>query len=117
MILAISQRESGLNPLAVHLNSNGSRDYGLMQISERNFGWLGLTLQSALDPCTSIRAAATVLTSLSRYNTGDPARGIANGYATRVIAVMDEGRSVPAVPTAPQPAPTLRNQFASFSSK
>ena len=96
MITGIARHESGLNPSAVHVNPNGSRDVGLMQINERNFGWLGLTPQSALDPCQSIRAAAQLLQSYSRYNTGAPDRGFANGYVAKVLA---RGISSPASST------------------
>jgi type IV secretion system protein VirB1 len=92
MLLAIARHESALDPSVIHINTNGTRDYGLMQISERNFAWLGLTPQTALDPCASIRAGAAVLTALSVYNTGSPTRGIANGYAIRVMDTLDATR-------------------------
>jgi hypothetical protein len=85
-IAGIAQHESGLDPDAVHRNADGSTDFGLMQINSTNFSWLGLTAQSALDPCRSIAAAARLLTSFSRYNTGSPTQGIRNGYA---LAVAD----------------------------
>jgi type IV secretion system protein VirB1 len=123
---AIIEVESGGNPLA--LNINGIRvqptaardareaaqvaeryiargysvDIGLMQVNSRNLAALGTTVERALDPCTNIRAAATVLTAeyaeaartrgdgqpalqaaLSAYNTGDFYRGFANGYVAR----------------------------------
>lgn len=61
-------------------------DLGLMQINQRNFGWLGLTVEDAFDPCRSIAAGAVVLTSLSRYNTGNPWAGISNGYVARILS-------------------------------
>jgi type IV secretion system protein VirB1 len=123
---AIVQVESGGNPLA--LNVNGTRlqpppardareaalvvesyiargysvDIGLMQVNSRNLAALGTTVEQVLDPCTNIRAAATILTAdyaeaartrgegqpalqaaLSAYNTGDFYRGFANGYVAR----------------------------------
>jgi hypothetical protein len=51
-----------------------------------NFGWLGLKAQTALDPCESIRAAAVYLRHLSRYESGNPVTGIADGYAMKVVA-------------------------------
>lgn len=72
-----------------------------MQINSANFGWLGLTMMDALDPCRSIAAGAEVLTAYSRYNTGSPTRGIKNGYAASVQAVsigrMARPVEVPAV--------------------
>jgi type IV secretion system protein VirB1 len=123
---AIAQVESGGNPLA--LNINGIRvqpspardakeaakmaesyiargysvDIGLMQVNSRNLLSLGIAVEQVLDPCTNIRAAATILTTdyaaaarmrgdgqaalqaaLSAYNTGDFYRGFANGYVAK----------------------------------
>lgn len=82
------------------VNTNGSRDYGVAQINENNFGWLGLTYQTAMDPCHSLHAAAQYLVSMSRYNTGDPNRGFQNGYVSRAIAAMDavKGKATAAIP-------------------
>ena len=54
LLVSIAQRESGLDPAIVHTNTNGTRDFGLMQMNEANFGLLGLTAQTALDPCQSV---------------------------------------------------------------
>lgn len=86
MLAGIAKHESGLRADAVHLNTNGTRDVGLMQINERNFQWLGLTEATALDPCESLRAARDLLQSYSRYNTGSPTRGFANGYVRNAMA-------------------------------
>lgn len=56
-----------------------SVDIGSTQVNASNFGWLGLTVETALDPCRNIAAGASVLTAYSRYNTGSPPAGIANG--------------------------------------
>lgn len=80
-------------------------DLGLAQINSANLSWLGLSVEDAFDPCRNLAAAATVLrtgfrpatdaasdrqaalrVALSRYNTGDPARGFRNGYVARVEA-------------------------------
>ena len=83
-----------------------SVDVGLMQINIGNFASLHIGLEDAFDACHSIDAArrilqgafaagsseterqAAVLIALSRYNTGRPLAGIANGYADRVIATQ-----------------------------
>lgn len=89
--------------LASRLIAQGhSLDLGLMQINSRNLDWLGLSVEQAFDPCRSLAAGARVLSAgyrpppasaasrpallqaISRYNTGDPRRGLANGYVTRV---------------------------------
>jgi hypothetical protein len=113
MIVAIGQRESGLDPLTIHDNTTGkvqhgdgavlaasqliaaghSVDVGLMQINSQNLSLLGLGLHDAFEACQSIEAAAKLLALFSKYNTGSPTSGIANGYATRVMAAMDEVRT------------------------
>jgi type IV secretion system protein VirB1 len=122
-VQAIVQVESGGNPLAVNVNGirvqpppassakeaaqeaesyiarGYSVDLGLMQVNSRNLAALGITVEQVLEPCTNIRAAATILTAdyaeaartrgdgqpalqaaLSAYNTGNVYRGFTNGY-------------------------------------
>jgi type IV secretion system protein VirB1 len=85
------------------LKMGHSVDVGLMQINSRNMASLGMTLNDAFDACRSMDAAgrilfsayaagsseldrqAAILIAFSRYNTGRPLAGIANGYAGRVI--------------------------------
>ncbi|MCZ7448318.1 type IV secretion system lytic transglycosylase VirB1 [Rhizobium rhizogenes] len=124
-LAAIADVESRFDPLAVHDNTTGetlhwqnhaqatqvvmdrldarhSLDVGLMQINSRNFRVLGLTPDGALQPCTSLSAAASLLESryagghtadeeqlalrraISAYNTGDFTHGFANGYVRKV---------------------------------
>jgi type IV secretion system protein VirB1 len=108
-IAGIAQHESSFQPWAIHDNATGRTytpdtkpdaariaaelieaghdpDIGLLQINAKNFGWLGLTVENALDPCHSVAAGAAVLTAFSRYNSGSPTAGIANGYAQAVMA-------------------------------
>ncbi len=89
-------------------------DLGLAQINSRNLSWLGLSLREVFHPCTNLAAAARILqegyarsdaprvgeqaalnTALSYYNTGHPARGLANGYVGKVTAAA--GRLAPAI--------------------
>ena len=64
LLYAIAQTESGMNPLAVGRNRNGSRDIGLMQI---NSAWLptlaayGISERDLFQPCTSIHVGAWLL--------------------------------------------------------
>jgi len=98
-----------------------SVDLGLMQINSNNLELLELSIEDAFTACRSVEAAAKLLALFSRYNTGSPQRGIANGYATKVMAAMGNLRSAsppdPAQSAAAlgQPALTLRAQFASFT--
>ena len=79
-----------------------SVDLGLMQVNSGNLPGLGMTISNAFDACHSLTAGARVLVAsytapapgadnqpaliqaLSRYNTGTPDRGVANGYVQRV---------------------------------
>ena len=74
-----------------------------MQVNSGNLRGLGLTVAGVLDPCTNLAAGARILregyaaarrgeadpqqalrVAFSRYNTGHPERGFANGYVHRV---------------------------------
>ena len=91
-----------------------SVDLGLGQINSANLASLGLTVADALDPCKNLTASAKILTAgylagsrsrpdpqralrsaLSQYNTGDPVRGMANGYVGKVE--RSAGYVVPAI--------------------
>ena len=128
VIRAIIRTESNFDPLALNINgpvrlteraksvaeaaswaqwliSQGySVDVGLMQINSRNLAWLELTLIDAFDPCTNIRAGASILAAqydlarkthgegeaallraISAYNTGNFHRGFSNGYVDKVL--------------------------------
>lgn len=112
-ILKIAQVESALDPQAVHRNRDGSTDFGLMQINSKNFTLLGLTsMADALDPCRSISAAAALLASFSRYNSGSPTRSLA--YAASVQAVRigvnaENGHAQPTTPPKEEPTQTEIN--------
>lgn len=99
-ILRIATHESGLDPGVVHRNTDGSLDLGLMQINSGNVAWLGL--KDPLDPCESIRAAAALLASYSRYNSGSPTKSLA--YAEAVQALRITGIPSPPLPH-PEPDP------------
>ena len=91
-----------------------SVDLGLMQVNSANLARLGLSIAEAFDPCRNLAAGGRILAAgyaypvsgkgdpqralrvaLSRYNTGHPERGFANGY---VAAVEDAAeRVVPAI--------------------
>jgi type IV secretion system protein VirB1 len=121
MMVGIAKHESDLDPTRISPpNPNGSRDYGLMQINDRNFRWLGLTEQTALDPCQSIAAAAHLLTSYSRYNTGSPTVGLRNGYVEAVIAQTDRIKRLTTASVAEAGragGQSLSAQISTFSSR
>jgi type IV secretion system protein VirB1 len=154
-LASIAQAESGFQPFAIHDNTTSitdtpatrdiavqiasrlleaghSVDLGIMQINSANFAIVGLTVESAFDPCKSISAAAAMLSgnytggdthteqqaalrvAISKYNTGDAVRGFTNGYVHKVelaaqhlVPALDArrlpgGTDTPA-PTPPQP--------------
>ena len=87
-------------------------DAGLAQVNSANFARLRLDPRSAFEPCTNLRAAATVLeecraraeasglagaaadrAALSCYNTGHLSRGIRNGYAGAVLTTASRARA------------------------
>ena len=145
VIVAIGQHESGLDPLTIHDNTTGkslhgegamiaaawlvaaghSVDLGLMQINSHNAGLLhGLPLRDAFSACRSVEAAARLLALFSKYNTGSSTKGIINGYAPRVVAIMDSIRGVTSASVIPEaqhnraiPRTSLASQLSSFSGK
>lgn len=71
LLLAIAQHESKLNPLAININRNGSKDIGLMQI---NSSWIsifkanGISEVDLYDPCINIYLGTWVLANSIREN-------------------------------------------------
>lgn len=101
-----------------------SVDLGLMQINSANLAGLRMTIADAFDPCRNLAAAARLLAggyaaasrsdadpqhalrgALSRYNTGHPERGFANGYVRRVETSAEQ--VVPAIRLRSEGAPAL----------
>lgn len=135
VLISIVQVESGFRPFLVRVNGTHPKtfdlgsaeeakrlarslilrgesvDLGLAQINSRNLGPLGLSADSAFDPCSNLAAAGEILSrgyeralavdhadrpilqmAYSMYNTGSPVRGLANGYASKVEAARQEIR-------------------------
>jgi type IV secretion system protein VirB1 len=89
-------------------------DLGLMQVSTAEAKRRGISPETLLEPCANLRIGWQILEddyrieqkthgpgqealqhAISRYNTGDTRRGIANGYLGRVLAAV---RSLSAEP-------------------
>ncbi len=121
MLVGIARQESGLETMTLRDNTSGqvmrgggaieaagrliaaghSVDLGAWQINSRNLALLGLRVADAFEPCKSVAAAARLIELFSRYNTGSPSRGIANGYAAAVTAAIRSVKAAnPGVPSA-----------------
>lgn len=136
MLVAIARQESGLETMTLRDNSSRqvlrgagvidsarrliaaghSVDLGPWQINSRNLSLLGLGIADAFEPCKSVAAAAQLIELFSRYNTGSPSRGIANGYAAAVIAASHAVKAAspampPAIPAVAQ-LPSAADPFA-----
>jgi type IV secretion system protein VirB1 len=96
-----------------------------MQINSRHLTQLHLTVAQAFEPCANLKAGAQILqeayqlaasvlgpgqralqAALSTYNTGDPSRGLANGYVSQVYAAKP-ATPAPAKASHAYAAPTL----------
>jgi soluble lytic murein transglycosylase-like protein len=121
MILAIARNESMVapdqfNPRAVNMNRDGSRDLGLMQVNSRNFAWLGLTEDAALNPCISIGAAEQVLRAFSSYNSGSPTKSA--DYALRAFLALRGAAAANPSATPKESSPsTASDQTGIFARK
>ena len=108
MLVAIARQESGLEPLTLHDDTSGQvlRGAGVIEIGEapdrrRSLGRprrladqqpqpgaAGSGRRRCVRAVQSRGGAARLLELFSRYNTGSPSRGIANGYAAAVMAAI-----------------------------
>jgi type IV secretion system protein VirB1 len=121
MLVAIARQESGLETMTLRDDTSGqvlrgvgvieaarrliaaghSVDLGAWQINSRNLTLLGLGTPDAFEPCKAVAAAARLIESFSRYNTGSPSRGIANGYVAAIMAAVHAVKA--ASPARPRP--------------
>jgi len=93
VVIGLALHESRLEPTAVHINPNGTIDRGMLQINSPNLARLGLTPETAFDPCQSLHAGAEVfMEALSRYNTGTTTRGFTNGYVVAALKAIHAAR-------------------------
>ena len=105
LLYAISKGESNFNPFAVNHNSNGSYDYGLMQINsswEPTLRKLGIPWGTLADPCTNVMVGAWVLSqciqdygytwsAVGCYNSRTPSKR--DRYAARIARIIGREQS------------------------
>jgi soluble lytic murein transglycosylase-like protein len=101
LLHAISWGESSFNPVAINYNTNGSYDFGLMQINsswEPTLRKLGIPWDTLADPCTNVMVGAWVLSQCVRdYGYTWPAVGCYNSrtpskrdrYATKIARIVN----------------------------
>jgi soluble lytic murein transglycosylase-like protein len=85
LLYAIAKVESGLNPDARNINTDGSQDIGLMQINSRHLPALaafGITERHLLQqPCTSVMVGAWILAGFIREK----------GYGWQAVGAYNAG--------------------------
>jgi len=102
LLWGICKGESNFNPAAVNYNTNGSYDFGLMQI---NSSWAptlrknGIPWNTLADPCTNVKVGAWVLAqcvndygytwaAVGCYNSRTPSKR--DRYAARIARLMSQ---------------------------
>ena len=103
----ISRRHDTLESsvaLAEDLRAHGyTFAVGLAQINTVHLPGLGLSLKQAFDPCTNLKAAASILTSC--YYSGGFSVGYRHGYVDKVL--RNAGIAIPEQPSVPSIQETL----------
>lgn len=104
LLWAIAKVESNFNPVAVNHNSNGTYDFGVMQINSSWAKILGKDIwQSLADPCTNVKTGAWVLAiCISKYGYNWEAVGCYNAvnknkraiYANKVYNIIAKYQNV-----------------------
>lgn len=115
LLWSVAKGESGFNPTAIGRNSNGTYDYGLMQINSSWAATLGPARWNALaDPCTNVRTGAWILRqcidkygynwrAVGCYNSRTPSKR--DRYAAKIERIVRDVRKYAARPVADLPQP------------
>lgn len=137
IMVGIAQHESGLHDTAIHDDTTGrsyipetaqaairlssalmaashSLDLGIAQINTANFGWLGLTVETAFDACQSFRAGSAVL--FAKYN-GSPPDPVRKAYAADVAAQIASVDRVNAALPIPASTPSATQEEATIDDR
>jgi soluble lytic murein transglycosylase-like protein len=129
LLRAIATVESNNNPNAIGINTNGSKDYGLMQINSQHFPILArfnITEQNIMEPCLNVKLGAWILAksvqrhgatwrAVGAYNAGGGANREAQRqtYAHKVWRAQLAAKSEP--PSAKPPPDETRQEKANIS--
>ena len=120
LLLAIAKIESNFEPRAVHYDSDGTHDVGVMQINSSHFARLsdqGITEDTLLNrPCTNVAVGASILAgfiqqfgatwrAVGAYGAGSSPHkeGARHDYAARVAAALERWRPGRAAHVAGRP--------------
>ncbi|MEZ4598745.1 MAG: lytic transglycosylase domain-containing protein [Syntrophotaleaceae bacterium] len=113
LLWAIAKVESQFDPAAINYNSNGSYDFGVMQINSSWARHLGLKRWAALgDPCYNVKVGAWVLADcLQRYGLTEEGIGCYNAmdsgkrsvYAGKVLKALKQALAERGMSTDLQP--------------
>jgi len=105
LLWSIAKTESNLNHKAVNKNTNGTYDYGVMQINSIWAKKLGTAWYGLSDPCTNVKIGAWILAQCIRdygytwqavgcYNSRTPSKR--DKYALKVFKSLNEYTFQPA---------------------
>jgi hypothetical protein len=110
LLRSIAMVESGCRPSAVHVNTNGSTDLGMMQVNSSWIGRLGLDTGRLLrDPCYNVMTGAGILRQcVDRYGYTWEAVGCYNAssrdkrvdYSWKILRALKGGSPTPSAAPA-----------------
>ena len=117
LLSSIAKHESKMNPSAVNWNTNGTYDFGLMQINVIHAGDLkkaGIPWNALADPCTNVRVGAWILAKcfakygntwegVGCYNSQTPSKR--DKYARSIYQVIRSSK--PQIQTAKLKPPSI----------
>jgi soluble lytic murein transglycosylase-like protein len=95
LLRSIAKNESNFNPNAIHWNTDGTHDIGIMQINSSNFVFLsrrGITEQMLYDKCLNIAVGAFFLAEAFHYY-GDKWRAV-GAYGAGMKADKENARMI-----------------------
>lgn len=109
LLYTIGKHESGLNPVAVNWNTNGTYDFGLMGINTIHAPELersGVHWSSLADPCINVKVGARILSrcfqkygqtweGVGCYNSQTPSkRDIYARKIARIYKLVDKNKNI-----------------------